>query len=51
MNNEVEMSEFTFDIKLYSIIEKESDLILSYIIEVFVLTEPEVLFKYNLPIK
>ena len=47
MNSEVEMSEFSFDIKLYENIEVAQDRIISYIIEIFNLNDPDTIYRYN----
>ena len=50
MNQEVEFSEFIYDIKIYENLYKDSDQILSYTIVLFNLNDPEVNYSYNYPI-
>lgn len=49
MNQEVDMSEFSYDVKLFqvfSLLEKEKKA-LSYCFEIFCLNEPDLLYRYN----
>ena len=61
MNTEVEVSEFTYDIKLFLVNEKDSTVIdadnqnnfnraLSYSLEVFAINEPDIVYRFNYPI-
>jgi len=51
MNQEVEMSEFTYDVKLYQVFNRAAlaseKRVLSYNFEVFCLNEPDLLYRYN----
>ena len=50
MNNEVEMCEFAYDIKLYENIGLLKDRTISYTLEIFSLNDPEVIYCFNHPI-
>ena len=51
MNQEVDLSEFTYDVKLYQLFNKTSNLsekrVLSYLFEIFCLNEPDLVYRYN----
>lgn len=50
MNQEVDLSEFSYDVKLYQIFSKEINAekrALSYSFEVFCLNEPDLIYRYN----
>jgi len=51
MNQEVEMSEFTYDVKLYQVFNRAAlaseKRVLSYNFEVFCLNEPDLVYRYN----
>eukprot|EP00347_Sterkiella_histriomuscorum_P013376 403364949 len=50
MNQEIDMSEFTYDIKLYLIIEKkEEEAQIAYSLEIFALNDPDIVYIYNQP--
>ena len=59
MNQEVDFTELTYDIKLYKVMRRNSvgsgtiDLsneTIAYVIEIFNINEPEVIYKYRLPL-
>lgn len=58
LNDEVDFTEFSYDIKLFKITKKhafgaETDAgidILAYHLEVFNLNEPELIYRYRLPV-
>jgi hypothetical protein len=51
MNQEVDLSEFTYDVKLYQIFNKTAQIsdkkVLSYCFEIFCLNEPDLVYRYN----
>ena len=48
MNQEVVMSEFSYDVKLFQVFSKKAEKqVLSYSFEVFSLNEPDLVYRYN----
>ena len=50
INQEVDLSEFSYDIKLYQIFSKEQGIekrAFSYSFEIFSLNEPDLIYRYN----
>ena len=48
-NQETEMSEFIYDIKLYQIVQVQDNVLISYALEIFSLNEADVFYLYNYP--
>lgn len=49
INEEVEMCEYIYDIKIYENIYKENQSVLSYSLEIFYLNDPETVYIFNYP--
>jgi hypothetical protein len=48
MNQEVDMSEFSYDVKLYQVFSRQKEKqALSYSFEIFTLNEPDLIYRYN----
>ena len=48
-NQEVEFSEFLYDIKIFKIYKLDNRDIIAYQIEIFTLNDPKVVYRYNYP--
>ena len=52
MNQEIDMSEFTYDLKLYLVTELQEgfdEQVIAYSFEVFALNDPDVIYVHNQP--
>ena len=48
MNQEVDMSEHSYDVKLYQVFSRANDRrVLSYSLEMFCLSDPGLIYRYN----
>lgn len=45
MNQEVDMSEISYDVKMYKVFSRKQ--IISYSLEIFSLNEPDLIYRYN----
>jgi hypothetical protein len=48
MNKEVDMAEFSYDVKLYQVFDRNKvKKALSYSLEILSLNEPDLIYRYN----